>query len=280
MSRHPRRPGGCTRRVPATCDAASASAGFRRAALERKKLEARKDHLLPVRLLGRDQGDASAIASVRASPSESLRDAACPRDPIVDLEEELVDEDGVRDLIQDEPVAYEADVAPAAMRRRRRPPPRPVLTAQPSTRPRSAEDTCGDDPRPSRRSSAAHVVAAAARAGDITGPALAQPERLRISKPRLALLDRIRGERHARVADPSTRRAPIADRGLDRPEERVPELGPTKVSGYGNLSRGSRTSGSRRHVTRLDGDLEVVESRGYRAGRTSSTRRLRRSASD
>ena len=106
----------------------------------------------------------------------------------------------------------------------------------------------------------ADVVAPAARAGDQHRAALAESERLQDLPADLDLLDRVGGEADAdRVADPVGEQAAHADRALDRAGEGRAGLGDAEVQRVGHAS-GEHPVGAdhRRHVARLDRDLEVV----------------------
>ena len=136
------------------------------------------------------------------------------------------------------------------------------LTAQPRT---ATSKCCGYSRSRSSTTSAsclhADVVAAAARARDHHRPALAQAERLQDLEGGLDLLDRVGGQRDAhRVADPVDEQRAHPDGALDRARERRPRLGHAEVERVRHL-RGEHPVGAdhRRHVARLDRDLEVVE---------------------
>ena len=91
--------------------------------------------------------------------------------------------------------------------------------------------------------------------------ALAQAERLEDLVGDLDLLDRVGGERDAdRVADPVDEQRAHPDGALDRARERRARLGDAEVERVRHLL-GEHPVGAdhRRHVARLDGDLEVVE---------------------
>jgi len=227
MSRHPR-DWRMYRRVTQPVRRGHPHRRGRRAAFGRKSGEARKDHCCP---LSYSLGirDASAIAALPASPRESLRTLPCPPNPLSISEEELVDEDVVRDLLQDAPVCYtKPSRARLRCRSRRRPPPRPV-DPQPSTATRVRRIHCGVAPRPSRRASALPRFRGRMLGQAITPGALAQPSALMISNAVLisstgsAGIDmalacrrsRRRGARHA-DADLSERRTSFRPRSLPR----------------------------------------------------------------
>ena len=183
-------------------------------------------------------------------------------DPAVDLEEELVDQDVGRDLLQHAAVRVdEADVAAAGD-------PEVGVARLPGPVHGAAED--GDlevlrvrlepllDLLGERLD--ADVVAAARRAGDHDRPALAQPERLQDLERGLDLLDRVGGEGDAdRVADPVDEQRAHPDRALDRAGERRARLRHAEVERVRHLL-GEHPVGAdhRRHVARLHRDLEVV----------------------
>ncbi len=106
----------------------------------------------------------------------------------------------------------------------------------------------------------ADVVSAAARAGNQDRAALAQAERLQDLEGDADLLDRVGGERDAdRVADPVGEQCAQTDCALDRARARRPRLGHTEVQRIRHTS-GQHPVGAdhRRHVARLDRDLEVA----------------------
>ena len=106
----------------------------------------------------------------------------------------------------------------------------------------------------------ADVVAPAGRARDHHRPALTETERLEDLPRDLDLLDRVGGEGDAhRVADPVREERSDADRALDRPGELRARLGDAEVQRVRDLRREHPVRADhRRHVRRLDRDLEVA----------------------
>src|SRR3954447_12038529 len=106
----------------------------------------------------------------------------------------------------------------------------------------------------------ADVVAPARRARDQDRSALAQPERLEDLPRDPDLLDGVGGEADPnRVADSVDEQRPEPDRALDRPCRRRARLGDAEVEWIRHPAREDPVGADhRRHVTRLDGDLEVA----------------------
>src|SRR5207302_3042769 len=183
-------------RTSSLCDAASASAGSSRS-VGRNSCEARWIMRCPGRLLQRNHRSFRHGKGGRLRHPQALRAMHPLGDPLVDLEEQLVDEDVGRDLLQYAPVRVdEADVAAAGNAE-------VGVAALPRAVHGAAEHgdlECLRIVRETRldlfgEPRHADVVAAARRAGDHHGAALAQPERLEDLVRGLRLLDRIGGER-------------------------------------------------------------------------------------
>ncbi len=104
------------------------------------------------------------------------------------------------------------------------------------------------------------VVAAARRTRDHDRTAFAKAERLQDLVARANLLDRVGGQRDAdRVADPVDEQCSHPDGALDRPRVGRAGLGDAEVQWVRNLCAEHPVSPDhRRHVARLDRDLEVT----------------------
>src|SRR5829696_8183480 len=150
---------------------------------------------------------------------EPLRTLHAPGDPRVDLVEELVDEDIGGDLLQHTPVRVDEPGVAAAGDSEIGVPslPRAIHGAAHDgdleglwIALQALLDRLGEIPD-------ADVVAAAGRAGDHHGPALAQTKRLQDLPGDLDLFDRVGRQRDPdRVADAVHEERPDSDRALDR----------------------------------------------------------------
>src|SRR4051812_3223258 len=240
---------------------ASASAGASRR-VGRKSCDARAIIAAGRLVAQRDRGRLGHRQGGRFRHLQPLRAVHPALDPAVDLVEELLDEDVARDLLQHAAVRVdEADVAPAGDSE-------VGVAALARAVDGAAEDGDLEMLRIGlqalfdalRELLHADVVASAGGAGDQDRPALAQPERAQDLPRDLHLLDRVGGERDAdRVADPVDEQRAHPDRALDRAGEGRPGLRDAEVERVRD-ALGEHPVGAdhRRHVARLDADLEVA----------------------